>query len=460
MVAWNGGNTHSGIDMGSLYTFGVPVQQLNELEMLYLVKTLRRGTSFKIRDSLINYKDAEQYKVSIKRELLTYATSMHEQGLFSKNELNKLMGQELRFVNDRFQPICQPSTRDFLNKQIQNVKTNWGTFQSSISAEGEQAMQHAINDFRSEMSQSLHKGQSDLYFAAIVVNISTGEILGQYGSHNIRDITTLEAGRNMGSLMKPFLVCELLERGFAPNQLLWDGPVTGMTTPQNYSRHYSYRYTNFGEALGPSLNAPFVNIRLITNPIELYKNVENRFAQMGIANDPYLDLDSEELRTISTLNYPLGSRNMKLNDIAQAYQCLFNEGEYIQLSALDSYYDPYKDTIMKVTKVRGQIYSSENANRVRTALAKTLTPGGTAYHLKKVISTDRNLYGKTGTTDGESDGYCVLSDGELLIVAYVSYGQVVNNHLRFGVLPIPFGSGGKSAGIFSANMYNRFSKLF
>ena len=459
-VSWNGGNGHSGILLGSIYTFGMPVDKLNQLEMLYMVQSLKRGTYFKIADSLINYQDAVLHIRSIRKELLEQAASWHLQGLLSKKELNTMKAQELRFVNLKYKPLCQTATKDFLDKVIDKQDKNNITFQSSISIVNEQAMQTAIKDFHSELEGYQKSGPYDLYSAALVINVQNGQILGHYGSNNISDLTTLGTGRNMGSLIKPFIICELLETGIPANQIrLYDGPIRGQSTPQNYSRHYSYRYIDIDEALGRSLNAPLVNVRQLTNPITLFNSLENRFHEMGIPTDPHLQLNNERIRTVNILNYPLGSRNMTLFNIAQAYQTLFNEGRYIKLSPFESYYDPYKDSTIFISQATKQIFSPSGANRVKTALHRAMMESGTAKHLNKILLTKRMMYAKTGTTDKGRDGYCMLTDGEILIISYVSFGQITNNTIRLGLAPIPFGAGGRSAGILSALLYNSFSKL-
>lgn len=73
--------------------------------------------------------------------------------------------------------------------------------------------------------------------------------------------------------------------------------------------------------------------------------------------------------------------------------------------------------------------------------------GGTGTHFKNLLPKDITFYAKTGTSDKAKHGYTVLSDGETLIVTYISYGIVDHNYLKLGQYPIPFESGGRSAGV-------------
>ena len=65
-VGLNGGQGHTGVMAASLYTFNLPVNSLNPLEMMYLIATLKRGSQFKTESGYINYKDAAMHSQEIK----------------------------------------------------------------------------------------------------------------------------------------------------------------------------------------------------------------------------------------------------------------------------------------------------------------------------------------------------------------------------------------------------------
>jgi membrane peptidoglycan carboxypeptidase len=458
-VAFGGGEAQSGVAMGALNTFGLPVERLNPAEMLYLVQTIKRGSSFKAGDTLISYANASGNENLIKKALVEQATKWYEQELISKKELNAVKGSELRFANKEYKPVCKTSTIDFLKKQIGKDSSS-KTFRSSMSVERQQAVYNGVDEFNTRFKDYLAKNGFTLFTAALVIDPHTGKILAHYGSDNIVDLTTLGNGSDMGSVIKPFVACELLESGFDANRiLLYDGPVKGLKTPKDFGS-YSFKYLGIDDALAQSPNASFVNIRLITDPIQLYKNVENRFRQMNLLADPYSNLNDDKRRGENILNYPLGSRNMRLLDIAQAYQVLFNQGRYIRLTPFNDYYDPYKDSTIRITQETKQIYKPENADRIKSALHHTMLRGGTAFHLNEILKTNgRMFYAKTGTTAGARDGLCVLTDGNVLVISYLSYGRITNNNLRLGLAEIPYGAAGRSAGVLNAIIFNHILGL-
>ena len=72
----------------------------------------------------------------------------------------------------------------------------------------------------------------------------------------------------------------------------------------------------------------------------------------------------------------------------------------------------------------------------------------------------KTFYSKTGTSSGKpnwkggKDGWCVLSDGNIIIVCWASYGKLNGNSIQLGTEPL-FAS--SSAGLFAVNIYNELS---
>lgn len=453
-AGFNGGNGQQGIMAGSLYTFGLPIHELNSLEIMYLIATLKRATQFRTGSGLVAYKDAASHQPEIKEALLQQAAAWHAQGLLSTKEMNNLKQQELRFTNRKYHPDIELTTRDFLTKEIKEDENRNMIYKSSISKEAQQQMSRAVKEFDQHLQGQNQVGEFSLYSSAIAVDVKTGKIIAHYGGKGLSDMTRFASGNQVGSVIKPFLIQELLEMGFTRDKIqLYDGPVKGKRTPQNYSGRYSNTYMGIDEILAKSPNAPMVNIRQITDPIPLFKSVELRFTEMDIPADKYLKLDDPKKKQENELNYPLGSRNMTLFEIAQAYQALFNKGKFISLCSIDSGFNPGTNQVTKSAQQQLQIYSEDKARQIVSALGHTMQAGGTGAHLTEILPKGRSFFAKTGTSDESRHGYTVLCDGEVLIVAYVSYGKVVGNHLSLGMAAIPNGSGGRSAGVLAALVY-------
>ena len=261
----------------------------------------------------------------------------------------------------------------------------------------------------------------------------------------------------MGSIIKPFVLLELLERGLPV--WLYDGKRKNKRLLNNYNRICSKEYKNADGILGPSLNSPFGNIDEVTEPISLFLDMEEKFSMMGIKSDNSIDLYDYRKKKEYMLNYPLGSRRMTIYDIAQAYQTLFNNGQYVKLNLIKKSFDPYMLKTNDIQIEKKVIYERPNTYKIQDALKLVLKKGGTGATLNKYLPSDVQFMGKTGTTDKYKHGYTILCDSKTLVVCWLSYGKIEGNHIDFNNTPgIPLSSGGSSAGILAAFIFDELYK--
>jgi len=457
-VGLNGGKGHSGIMAASLYTFGLPISKINPLEIMYLIATLKRGSQFKTENGYIKYEDAALHASEIKSTLLSKAESWYKKDFISKREYYSLRNRDLRFINKVYKTNCATTTNVFLAKEIDNLIPNGKTYTSCLTLLNQQKIANAISEFQFQMRGYTRSGKCNLYSAALVVDVTTGQILAHHGGQGVSDLTRFSEGNPMGSIIKPFIFLEMLEDGFEADKIiLYDGKIRGKKTPNNYNGVFSNEYVGMNYIIKKSLNAPVVNIREVTDAIALYEKVEDRFANMGISNDRFLDLDNPDKRTENELNYPLGSRNMTLFDIAQAYQTVFNNGQYVKLNVFPNSYDPYKNLNIEYSVPQRQLYDLSNALSIKSALRQPMQDGGTGFSMTRFLPKNRVYFAKTGTSDRSIHGYTILCDGNILVVAYTTYGRVINGRLELNnTPPIPFGSGVKSAGVLAALIISEF----
>lgn len=477
VVSFSGGAGHSGIVKASYHTYGRSISNINELEMLYLLFTLHLGTTFKLdEDKYISYNEAYFHKEEIKQRLLLHATNWYEDKQITKQEFKKLKKQKLDFRKPLLKVVkdedgaevekyvikpykCGNSlaTNTFFINNIEGQKENNLTFESSISLDVQSKIDNALIKFNNKVSSHKTKNGSTLYSAALLVDVSTGNIIGYYGGNTSVDLINFGDGRPVASGIKPMVLLEILEQGQKIN--LYDGIIDGRRTPKNHNKPYSNTYVNEKGILKPSINAPMRNIDQITDPINLFKGVEKRFQQMAIPADPSIDLSDEKLRVQNSINYPIGSRRLTLLSIAQMYQMIYNHGEYVKLSAFNSAFNPYNLKTEIFKKERKQIYDKENVSVITSALKEVLEKGGTGYVLNRYLPKKVQFMAKTATSSDYQDGITAISDGKTLVVSYVSYGKEENGRLKLGQEPIPFFSGGKSAGILGAMIFKELYDL-
>lgn len=422
-----------GLNSASLYVFGKPVNKLNELQQLYLINTLPRSLYVKTEDALIPYKLVhEGYEGEIKKTLLKKAERWFDEGLITKKEFNALKREELAFVNARYNSGIPSGTRLMLED---NFKNHPGRHDCSITLENERALASAYDLLKTKTV--FRANGSELQVAAIVVEANSGKIVGHFSSSEVLDYANCYS-YPVGSVLKPAIVLEILKSGAPIDFKLFDGKIGQRKAPRN-SHGYSNVPVDAAAILSRSLNCPFSNlIDLGLNPRTVYHNLENEYASMGIAKDTVSAAD--------TYNYPLGIREIHVFEVAQIYQTIFNNGVFIPLSL-----EQTSDTV-----ISKRIWDIAHVNVVKNALHQTIDDSnGTLYRYKNVLPQGKTFYGKTGTSTRQRDFWTVLSDGNLVIVCWASYGKQVGDQM---VLGTEKSWGASAAGQFAVLIYNELRK--
>ncbi len=441
-VSLFGGKGHKGLYMASTTAFSKPPAAINHLQSLLLVRSLQYGRYFPLLDGRkIPYDSTSYYEKEVSSTLLARYSLWRDQEVIDNRLYTQVERQPL-FEARRMAPYqLATSSRQLLKRHFAKAG---GAFQTSLRAENQKLVTRTLSEFDKRMRWVQKKGPYSLKSAAIAIHCPTGEVVAHHGGKGVTDLADFGEGYQMGSIMKPFVLMELLEKGWEPDELrLFDGSREGRKTVQNFSRKYSNQYVGLEEMLAKSLNAPFHNISELTPAIDLFKQVENRFGIMGLQEDQSIDLDDAIEHQSYLQNYPLGLRRMTLMDVAQAYQALFNQGVSRPLTLRRNLDSPSR-----------MIYQSESCDEVLAALASTVAPGGTGTHFVSLLPARKTFYAKTGTSDEAIHGWTVLSDGELLVVAFVTYGAVIKDRLELNRTPaIPTGSGAQTAGVLAALLY-------
>lgn len=422
-----------GLNAASLYSFGKPVGQLNQLQQLYLVNTLPRSMYIKTENMLIPYKSVhEGYESEVKAVLLKKAERWLDEGLITRKEYNTMKREELAFANTRYKSDIPISTRLMLEKYF---KKSPGRIDCTLTIENENALESAYTLLKTK--DVFSKNGSELQVVALVVEASSGKIIGHFSSSEVLDYAN-EFTYPIGSLGKPAIILELLKAGAPLDFRLFDGKVQSRKTPHN-SHGWSNRYVGLETILSKSLNAPFSNIYdLGLNPRTVFQNLEKDYASMNIAIDTVGPNDS--------YNYPLGLREMKVADIAQIYQTIFNNGVFIPLTLAQN-----NDTI-----ISPRVWDENHVRAVKSALRQTIeSSSGTLHRYKNDLPSGRTFYGKTGTSSRQKDFWTVLSDGKIVIVSWASYGKLSNGTMSLGTEK---SWGASAAGLFAVLIYNELLK--
>jgi len=217
--------------------------------------------------------------------------------------------------------------------------------------------------------------------------------------------------RQVGSIFKPLVYAEAIEKGVSPCELISAERQTYIDdegekwTPRNMQNDYEVKYSMRG-ALAYSVNT--VAVKMI-----MRAGVENtvRLARgMGIVSE------MKEVPSVA-----LGSGSVSLMEMTTAYACLANEGMPIIPYSITSIHDlegkVYTDFVPAQPTKR--VLSKETSQLV-TQMLKTVVHEGTASRLRWRYGVyNMDVAGKTGTTQANADGWFMCYTPKIAVGAWV-----------------------------------------
>jgi penicillin-binding protein 1C len=167
--------------------------------------------------------------------------------------------------------------------------------------------------------------------ALVVLDNASGQVLAWVGSSGelsaAADVDGVLAPRQPGSTLKPFLYGQAIaERRLTAASLLEDSPnqiatAGGLYIPQNYDHQFK-GWVTARTALGASLNVPAVRTLEMVSPNAFHKQLRA------------LGLPLRETGDYYGYSLALGSAEVSLLDLANAYRALANGGRYSKLAPL------------------------------------------------------------------------------------------------------------------------------
>lgn len=198
-------------------------------------------------------------------------------------------------------------------------------FRTTLSKPLQLHLESMLKDY-AQITQD--KGVANL--SCLVIEAKSGDVLGYVGSQDFYDLAQLgqvdgvQAKRNVGSTLKPFLYALALDSGLIiPQTKLKDtNQFYGNFNPHNNSRQF-YGQASALWALRNSLNAPFVAL--------LQEYGVQEFFYFLRENAPFSDRDYAKYG----LSLILGTKELSLYQLATLYLGLRRGGEFVAPNLLE-----------------------------------------------------------------------------------------------------------------------------
>jgi penicillin-binding protein 1C len=207
------------------------------------------------------------------------------------------------------------------------------------------------------------KGRNVQDGAVVVLDNASGHVLAYVGSSGelgtAQEVDAAAALRQAGSTLKPFLYAQAVaEQRITAASLLEDSSAhiptaSGLYIPQNYDRSFK-GWVSTRTALGASLNVPAVRALVMVSPDAFAKQLRALGLPLKNEGDFY------------GYSLALGSADVSLLSLTNAYRALANDGQYSEASFVKAAAAPSQAVINpQAAYIISDIMSDGNA-RART----------------------------------------------------------------------------------------------
>jgi len=238
--------------------------------------------------------------------------------------------------------------------------------------------------------------------AALVLDNQTGAVLAYVGSADFMNssaqgqVDGVQAIRSPGSTLKPFLYAASMQEGlFTPKSTFNDVPINlGGYSPENYDMTYKGR-VSLEFALAQSLNIPAVNA---LHQLGVYDFVE-LLSKGGMRQ---IKADRKDLG----LSMILGGCGVQLDELANLYRCMANDGWWTETSF---YHDAA--TNLRFSLLRPEVCFM--TTQILQKLERPEFPSDWKYGTKAP-----NIAWKTGTSYGRRDAWSIGFNKEFTVAVW------------------------------------------
>lgn len=319
-------------------------------------------------------------------------------------------GQRFYFADYVYQQF-----NDFLNDEVNKSDSNL-VIETTLDEIVQENLEKTLNKFVKDNHKKL--GKSEI---AVIIMDKTGGVIGMSGGRDYQSSQfnrAIYSKRQAGSAFKTFVYLTALEEGVNSNDLYEDKKINiGAWIPENYDGKY-FGSVSIKEAFANSLNSIAIQLSRKVGIESIIK-----MARICGIVSPITKKD---------LTIALGSAEVSLYELTSAYTTIVNNGFPII---------PY--TITKIKNEKNQILYQRNSSGIDPVISKEniksikemmreVVDSGTG----KNANVNRNIYGKTGTSQDYRDAWFIGSDDEKIVGIWIGNDDnSPTNKITGGSLP-------------------------
>ncbi len=405
-VYW--GHNSYGIESAAQLYFGKHAKNLNLAESAMIIGLLKGPELY---SPFRNYSYAKQRQ-------RTVLNRMAKLKVITQEQANNSFIEDLQLAQRRTFRYRAPYFTSYIVNQLYSTYGEEATLTSGMQVyttldyELQMLAEEVVKNYVAKSRKPYYgSGRADENYnfsqaSLMAVDPSTGYIKALQGGADYKENQfnrCTQARRQPGSTFKPFVYIAALEKGFSPNSIVQDSPISfataqGVYAPNNYTRTYMGNIT-LRKALENSINTVAVKLNNLVGP----DNIIRLARAMGITSplQPVLSL-------------PLGANEVTMIELVTAYAVIANNGIRN---------DP--TGVMKIQDREGGILFKHqlNSRRVIDAnIASTMVDmmkGIIRYGTGQNANLPRPVAGKTGTTSDYKDAWFIGFVPQLVCATWV-----------------------------------------
>ncbi len=403
----NYGEGNYGIEDASKYYFNKSSKDLTLEEALMLAGIPKNPS---------NYNPVSDYEACIKRAKIV-ADTMVKNGYLTEEEKNGLFLEEIPIYGKRTQNNSQMILyyQDAVLQELHTIKE----VPSSLLESGGLKIYTTLDmDAQMNMEQSILKylnNQEELQVASILVDPNTGGVVALTGGLNYAKSQynrAIQAKRQVGSTMKPFLYYAALENGLTASSLFKSEKTTfhlanqQFYAPKNYNQVYANQNITMAAAIAFSDNIYAVKTHLFLGTDVLVNTARMAGIEEDLVGNPSL---------------ALGTTEMSMLDFAHGYTTLASGGDEKEIYFISKVEDLDGNVLYEHKSKHNYVFNSNDVYILNEMMTNTTNSAFSSYTTPTALSLaskmSRKYALKTGTTN--TDSWSVGYNPNLLMMVWI-----------------------------------------
>ncbi len=261
----------------------------------------------------------------------------------------------------------------------------------------------------------LCREKADVQAGFLAIDPRNGQIRAWVGSRDFADEPydhVQQARRQPGSTFKPFVYGAAFAAGFTPSDTFIDEPVEipvkgGEIWRPNDDEPPTGKPMTLRDALAYSRNRITAQLMEQIGP-ERVVRVARAMGVRDSALDPVPSL-------------ALGTSPVTIKEMVSAYATIANDGAYLEPRMVTSIDDRYGNVLAQFAPAAPEQALPVAADRTLIDVMRDVVNRGTGTAIRTRFGIRADVAGKTGTTQGDTDGWFIMIQPQLVAGAWVGF---------------------------------------